>query len=337
MKILVTGGGGFLGTHIIKKLQEKGFTPVSFSRHRYKHLDDLGVESIVGDVANRSDTDRAMDGIDAVIHTSAMVGISCIKKPFFETNVIGTRNLLVSAKKHGARRFVYCSSPSVVFDGRDHEGIDESYPYPEKYLSCYPMTKAIAEREVLGANDPDNFRTCALRPHLIWGPGDNNLLPRLAERAKAGKLLIVGDGKNVIDTVYVENAADAHILALLALAEKGRADGKAYFITQDEPVDCWNGFINTLLAKLDLPKVTKKISLRKAYVVGAGCEIIYKLLRIKKEPPMSRFLALELALSHWFDISAAKRDLGYRPAVSTEEGFERVSKWWQDSYANSGK
>jgi len=322
MKALVTGGGGFLGRYIVEGLVARGCEVVSLSRGDYPELAALGVTTMRGSVADRDAVMRACDGAGVVFHTASRVGIWGPWREFYETNAAGTANIIDACRAQGVKKLVYTSSPSVVFDGRSHEGIDETYPYPQKYLAHYPRSKAMAERAALAAN-AGGLLACALRPHLIWGPRDTNLIPRLAARARSGRLRRVGDGANLIDTVYVANAADAHLRAADALAPGSPVAGSAYFITQGTPVNCW-GWINHLLARMGLPEVTKSISLAAAYRIGAAMELAYKLAGAKSEPPMTRFLAQQLALSHYFSIEKARRDFGYAPAVSMEEGMERL-------------
>ena len=199
----------------------------------------------------------------------------------------------------------------MVFDGEDQEGVDESTPYPENFLAHYPRTKAEAERLVLAAND-DELATVALRPHLIWGPGDNHLVPRVIARARAGKLRLVGGRPTpAVDSVYIDNAADAHLAAEARLTVGSPVAGKAYFISQGEPVPL-SELIDGILGAAELPPVDRSVSPRAAYVVGSMLEAVYGLFRIEREPVMTRFLARQLATAHWFDISAAKRDLNYQ-------------------------
>jgi nucleoside-diphosphate-sugar epimerase len=219
---------------------------------------------------------------------------------------------------------VFTSSPSVTFDGRPQENVDETAPYATGWLCHYPHTKALAEREVLAANGQDGLLTCALRPHLIWGPGDQHLIPRLLERARAGRLRRVGDGRNLIDTIYIDNAVDAHLAAAAALQAGSPVCGRAYFLSQGEPVNCWD-WIDEILAPTGLPLVRRSISLSAAWRIGHACELAYGALRLKGEPPMTRFLAAQLGLSHYFDISRARRDLAYEPRVSTAEGMRRLA------------
>jgi len=325
MKALVTGGGGFLGRYIVEKLLNRGDKVVTFSRSEYPELREIGAETIIGDITHKEAVMAVCEGVDAVFHVASNVGIWGAWKDFYSTNVMGTKNVIAGCKKHGVKKLVYTSSPSVVFDGKPHEGIDETYPYPSKYLAFYPQTKAMAEREVLKINGT-GLLTCSLRPHLVWGPRDTNLIPRLLRRADAGRLKIVGDGENLIDTVYVENAADAHLLALDRLRAGSPVAGQASFITQGEPVKIWD-FVNAILEGLGKPAIARKISFTKAYRAGAVMELSYKLARIRSEPPMTRFLALQLAMPHYFNISKARNELGYTPNVTTEEGLEKLFEY----------
>lgn len=322
MRALVTGGGGFLGSAIVRRLLAGGHGVRSLSRGHYPALERLGVEQVQGDVADPAAVSRAVANCDIVFHVAAKAGVWGSFRDYHRANVVGTENVIAACRKRGVGRLVFTSSPSVVGGGHDIAGGDESLPYPKRYLAHYPRTKAEAERAVLAANGPD-LAAVSLRPHLIWGPGDNHLIPRLIERAKTGQLRIVGDGTNKVDVTYVDNAAAAHVLAADRLTPGSPAAGKAYFISQGEPVVLWE-FVNRVLALAGLPPVTRRVSLRKAYAAGAVLEATYRLLGKTDEPRMTRFLAVQLATSHWFDITAARRDLGYEPAVSTEQGLRRL-------------
>ena len=324
--LLVTGGGGFLGSAIVRSLAAKGERIQSFSRHRYPQLEQLGVSHICGDLANLDDVKRACQGVEAVFHVAARPGVWGKYTDYYETNVLGTLNVIKACKEAGVKRLIYTSSPSVVFDGGDMEGVDESVPYPTHYEAHYPRTKAIAEQAVLKAAR-DGLPAVALRPHLIWGPGDNHLTPRLI--AKADKLRRVGDGTNKVDTIYIDNAAQAHVLAEKRLSENPGISGRSYFISQGDPISLWQ-MIDHILAAGGRPPVTKSISPRMAWFAGAMCELLYHLIGKNSEPPMTRFVARELATSHWFNIIAAKRDLGYHPEVSTNEGLRRLASWLKE-------
>lgn len=333
MRVLVTGGGGFLGQAIVRRLVARGDSVRSLSRGDYPELKALGVECVSGDIADRQVVTRAMAGCEAVFHVAAKAGVWGRYDDYHRANVIGTENVIAACQSEGVAKLIYTSSPSVVFDGRDEAGIDESAPYPARYLTHYPQTKAIAERAVLAANGSltvsgQPMNTVALRPHLIWGPGDNHLVPRLIERARGGKLRRVGSGANLVDTVYVENAVDAHLQAAEALGPNSPAAGRAFFISNGEPVPLWS-LIDRMLACADQPPVKKSISGTAAYVVGGLLELAYTLLGRTEEPPMTRFVARQLATTHWFKLDAARAAFGYEPCVSVDEGLLRLREWLQ--------
>jgi nucleoside-diphosphate-sugar epimerase len=335
MYALVTGGGGFLGGYIVRALLARGDRVRSFGRGDYPELSQHGVEVVRGDIRDNAALANACNGVECVFHTAAVAGSEMDPDAFESINRTGTELLGANARRAGARRFVYTSSPRVVFGGADQCGVDENAPYDfawmEENRAYYSYTKACAEQAVLAANC-DVMRTCALRPHLIWGPGDTHLVPRLIARARTGQLRRVGDGTNLVDITYVENAAEAHLQAADALvnaappAGTDSPAGKAYFISQGEPVNCWQ-WIDDVLALVELPPVEKSIPRKTAARLGAMFELVYRSMRLDGDPPMTRFLAAQLGTSHWFDISAARRDLGYQARVSTSEGMRRLADW----------
>ena len=325
MKALVTGGGGFLGGAIIRRLLARGDHVRSLARGDYPELRALGVETIRGDVTDVAAVRNASHGVDVVFHVAAKAGFWGRRAEFVDANVVGTRVVLEVCRKLGIPRLVYTSSPSVVAGPRGPEGVDESTPYPSRYDAPYPETKAEAERLVLAANGPE-LATVALRPHLIWGPGDNHLVPRIIDRARRGRLRRVGDGSNVIDATYIDNAALAHVLAADRLHPVAACAGRAYFIAQGEPIRLWE-LVDRILGAAGLPPVRRSIGLGTARGIGGAMELIYRTLRLAGEPPMTRFLAEQLGTSHWFDLSAARRDLGYEAEVSTAEGLERLREF----------
>lgn len=322
MKALVTGGGGFLGLYIVEQLLDDGGDVRVICRKRYERLDQLGVEWVQGDIQDAETVASACEGVDIVFHVAAVPGIWGPWKMFHGINTAGTENIIAGCRKHGVRKLVHTSSPSVIFDGHDHVDADESLPYPTKFLSHYPHSKALAEQAVITANGPD-LATCALRPHLIWGPRDTQLVPRLIRRAQSGRLRLVGDGTNVISMAYVENVAAAHLQAAKALEPGSSVAGQVYFVNEPQPVNCGE-WINTLLGCAGLPPVKKRISAKAALRVGAVCEGVWSLFRLGGEPPMTRFLAGQLASSHSYSIDKAVRDFGYTPKVSVEEGLSRI-------------
>jgi nucleoside-diphosphate-sugar epimerase len=264
-----------------------------------------------------------------VVHTAALAGVWGKAKDYEAVNVLGTELILDAAKRAGCRAMVYTSSPSVTFGGRGQEGIDESVPYPETWLCHYPRTKAIAEGKVLEANREGGLLTCALRPHLIWGEGDPHLIPRLIERCKQGRLAKIGSGNQQIDTVHVELAADAHWRALRNLmSDNPRCGGKPYFITDGSPIACWE-WISMILNAAGLSPPRRQIPTGVAYGLGAMLEWCYRAAGRQEEPPMTRFVALQLGLPHFFSIQAAGRDFGYHPRIDRIAMLEQMKPWLQ--------
>lgn len=329
MRALVTGGGGFLGLYITEQLAARGDQVRVLCRGHYPRLDELQVETIRGDVRDPAVVRQACEGMDVVFHTAAVPGIWGNWDRYHSINTVGTQHIVDICKAVGVRKLIYTSSPSVIYDGLDHLGIDESHPYPASYLCHYPHSKAIAERAVLKANSRrKRLATVALRPHLIWGPRDNHLIPRLIERARSGRLRRVGAGDNLISMSYVENAAAAHLQAADHLELDSPVAGQAYFINEPEPVNLWN-WVDEILTLAGEPPLKKQISANLAYGIGTACEAVYSLFRWQSEPPMTRFLALQLSGSHYYSVAKAQRDFGYAPIVSVEEGMRRMTADWK--------
>ncbi len=326
---LVTGGGGFLGKAIVKRLLERGMTVRSFSRGAYPELEAEGVECFRGDLADADAVAAAVEGCDVVFHVGAKAGVWGSYSEYFDANVRGTENILSACARHGVKRLIYTSSPSVVHGGDAIEGGDESLPYPDHFEAPYPETKAMAEQMVLAADGPE-LMTVALRPHLIWGPEDNHLVPKIVGRARSGKLKLVGDGTNLVDTIYIDNAADAHLDAFDSLKPGANCCGKAYFITNGEPKPI-KEIIDRIVGAAGLPPVDKSLPMGIAVAAGWTLEFAHRLFAPSKEPMMTAFLARQLGTAHWFDISAARRDLGYEPSVSLDEGFRRLAEWFEKS------
>ena len=293
---------------------------------------------------------RGCAGVDTVFHVAGKVGVWGSRKEFFTVNLGGTQNVIAACQRNGVSRLIYTSSPSVVYNGRDLAGIDESAPLCIQAPCGYPTSKAAAESAVLAAHSR-GLATIALRPHLVWGLGDKNVVPRVLAMAKAGRLRIIGSGKNKVDVTHISNVVDAHLLAegTLLADDKTAAfhvpnragtsnaglptngpGGRAYFITNGEPVVLWD-WINELLRGLDLPAVTGRMPLSAAYLAGGVMEGLWSVLPLKGEPPMTRFVAKEMATDHWFNISAARRDLGYHPLVTMEAGTkELIAHLWRE-------
>jgi nucleoside-diphosphate-sugar epimerase len=328
MKALVTGAGGFLGQYVVEQLVARGQTVRSFTRGLYPELERLGVETVRGDIRDGDAVAKACQGCEVVYHTAAIAGIWGKWQDYYDTNTLGTQHVIQGCLAAGVRGLVYTSSPSVTFGGGDQRGVTESSStYPTRWLCHYSHSKALAEQAVLAADGKQGLRCCSLRPHLIWGPRDTHLVPRLIERAKSGKLRQVGDGNNLVDMVYVENAAEAHLMAADALRH-GSAGGQAYFISQGVPVNCWT-WINQILELAGVAPIRRAISGKTAWVIGAILEAVYSVTGRLDEPRMTRFLAAQLSHSHYFDITRAREELGYTPRISTEEGMRRLGHWLQ--------
>ena len=322
MKILVTGGSGFLGKALVRALIQRGHTVSTLCRRPDDELDATGATTHLGDLGDADVVRRAITGCDAVFHVAAKVGAGGRARDFERTNVTGTQHVIDACLAAGTGQLIYTSTPSVVHAGGDIEGADESLPYPTHFHADYPRTKALAERAVLASNS-EKLATIALRPHLIWGPGDTNLVPRILTRARAGKLRFVGREAKLVDTTYIDNAVDAHLCALDRLAVGAPCAGRAYFIANDEPVP-QPEIINGILAAGGLPAVDAYISPGVARVAGAILELAFRIFKPDGEPPMTRFLAEQLSTAHWYDLSAARRDLGYEPTVDLRTGLERL-------------
>ncbi len=323
MKALVTGAGGFLGGAIARALWRRGDTVHTLQRGRYERLQQPGMINFQGDIAIAERVSQAAEGCDIIFHVAARAGVWGDYQDYYRSNVQGTENVLRACRQQQIGRLIYTSSPSVVFDGTDDEGVDESAPYSHHMMTHYQRTKAEAERLVLAANSTA-LATVALRPHLLWGPGDTQLLPRIIKRARTGRLRLVNAPGKLMDAVYIDNAVDAHVLAAEALACGAACAGKTYFIGNGEPV-AMASLINAMLQAAGLDPVTKTINPRLLYGIGAVTEGFYALFRIQQEPFMTRFIARQLACSHWYDLGAAARDLGYTPRVSMARGMAALA------------
>ena len=330
---LVTGGGGFLGKALCKALKERGYRVKSISRGHYPELDTMGVESIQGDLAHDAAVEGAAKDCDVIFHVAAKPGVWGSYNSYYSANVLGTKNVIHACLLHKIPYLVYTSSPSVTFSGVDQINVDESEPIPGTFLAHYPATKALAEKSVIEAHGAE-LKTISLRPHLIWGPGDNHLVPRILKLGAKGRIRFVGQHGKLIDTVYIDNAVDAHLLAFDRLRKvPDIVGGKSYFVTNQEP---WahEAVINGILKAGGLPTVTARVPAWLAYFGGWLLEVIYKILRRDDDPPMTRFVARQLATAHWFNPLAAQDDLGYIPRVPMREGMSRLAKSLRGTASN---
>jgi len=324
-KIVVTGGGGFVGQAIVRQAIDRGFDCTVIGRNRYPSVEALGVRCLVGDIRDTTFVADAVRGADTVFHAAALAGIWGSWSSYQSINVLGTENVIDACRASGIAHLVYTSTPSVVFD-RDHiRGGDESLPYPNTFLCNYAKSKFIAEKMVLAGNG-QNLATCAIRPHLVWGPGDPHLVPRLLMKGKKRELKRVGNGENLVDISYVDNVAHAHLLAADNLAGLRSAAGKAYFVSQCQPVNLWD-WINELFVRVGIDPVIDAVPFSVAYAAGSALELLHTMFRKEDEPRMTRFLSEQLAKSHYFSCAAIERDLGYFPIVSTDSGMEKLVEW----------
>jgi len=332
VKVLVTGGGGFLGKALVGKLLGLGADVAVFSRGEYPELLERGVEMFRGDIRDSASLSAACAGRDVVFNVAAKAGLWGPRDEFMSVNAGGARNVVSCCLENGVPFLVHTSSPSVVFSREDISFGDESLPYPSSYPAAYPASKAEAER-IVSAAASDGLRTVSLRPHLLWGVGDPHILPRLASKSVAGKLRQVGGGGNVVDLTHVENAAEAHLKAASALESAAAVSGKVYFVTDGSPVNLWD-WIRDFLSRSGLPPPRGRVPLGLATASGKTLEAVYRFLGISSEPPLTAFAASQLGTSHYFDISAARRDLGYNPVVDQEKALDEASEWIRKRFAS---
>lgn len=319
-QVFVTGAGGFLGKALCRFLRNADINVVGFARGDYPELSAMGVTMIRGDLSDQQSLYNALSGCDVVFHVASKAGVWGDKQSYFKPNVEGTQHIINACNIHNISRLIYTSTPSVTFTGKDEEGIDESAPYATKFMNFYGLSKAIAEQNVLNSNS-DSLKTVALRPHLIWGPGDRHLVPRVLARAKAGKLKLVGKVDKLVDTIFIDNAVYAHLLAAVELANSSpKCAGKAYFLSNDEPIFMAD-MLNKILACDNLPTLTKRVPTSIAYALGVVLEWAYLALGKKTEPMMTRFVAKQLSTSHYFNISACKQDFNYSPLLTIDQGM----------------
>lgn len=322
-RVFVTGAGGFLGMALCRYLRCAGINVIGFARGDYPELTKMGVQLIRGDISDKEALQMAMKDVDLVFHVASKAGVWGGKSDYFLANVTGTENIIAACHAHNINKLIYTSTPSVTFSGKDENGINESAPYAKQFLNYYGLSKAIAEQLVIEANDK-NLQTVSLRPHLIWGPNDPHLAPRVLKRAKVGKLKLVGKTDKLVDTIYIDNAVYAHLLAANKLTEEHSVcAGKAYFLSNDQPI-FMGDMLNKILACKNLPPVKNRVPAPLAYAVGTLLEWVYIALRKQQEPFMTKFIARQLSTSHYYDISAAKKELGYEVLISIDQGMEKL-------------
>lgn len=322
---LVTGGCGFVGRHLVDALVARGDRVTVLDVNPTPHNEDA--EYHKSDITRLADCVEHLDGVDTIFHNASLVHTRDNQQDLvWAVNFEGTKNMLEAAQQKGVEKFVYVSSASVVYEGEDIQNGDESLGYSTIRQAPYAEAKIAAEKEVLRRNGEGGVRTVAIRPHVVFGPWDNRLLPTLLERARAGKLkLAVGRGDWLSDFTYVDNLIDALLAADDNLEEGGTAVGQAYFITNAEPMKFFD-FVGDVLKELDLPPIKGHVPYRIAYAVAAVKEFVDTLRGgdLHADQGISRFAIRYMCTHHYFSVDKAHRDLGYTPRVSIQEGIKRT-------------
>lgn len=279
-------------------------------------------DEVRGDVADPAAAAAAVDGADAVLHLAAKVSVVGDWADFVRTNVEGTKVLLDAARSAGVGRFVHVSSPSVAHAGSSLVGAPAGPADPDRARGHYARSKAMAERVAL-APDGRGPAVVAVRPHLVWGPGDTQLVGRIVERGRAGRLAVVGSGAALVDTTYLDNAVTA-MLAALDRAEEPDVRGRAFVVSNGEPRTVWEMFTR-ICAAAGVAATPRRVPYRVAWLGGAAVERAWAALGREDDPPMTSFLAEQLATAHWFDQRETRHALRWQPHVPLDEGFARLA------------
>lgn len=318
MKVLITGGRGLLGSSVVQETLNAGHECVVVQRNP---SGIPGVREYLDDLTAPRNADQWLAGVDAVVHLAAKVGIVGGYNEFFDANVKATQMLMESAQNHGVKKFIYASSPSVAHTGSALVGAGAQAAKPSGVRGAYSQTKALAELDVLAANTA-SFSTLALRPHLVWGPGDTQLIGRIVERARSGRLFYIDGGYALIDTTYVVNAAQAFTCALTASPE---AFGRAHMVTNGEPRTV-RETLSRITQAASVPPPSRGVPFQLAMAAGRASELLWR--NRTSEPPLTSFLVEQLATAHWFDIESTKKLLNWSPTISLDQGFIELMKWF---------
>ncbi len=321
-KVLVSGASGMLGGAVARTLRDRGDEVRAFQR-RPANIE--GVQDVLGSLTEPEDVRRAVEGTDAVIHLAAKVSISGPESEYRAVNIGGTRNVVEAMKANGGGHLVNVSSPSVAHLGTAIVGLDATPASPEHARGPYARTKAAAELLAMEADGKDGMLVTSIRPHVVWGPGDTQLVERIVDRARSGRLPLLDEGMALIDTTYVDNAADAIVAALDRIED---VHGESFVVTNGEPRtvrDVFNGWCDAAGA----PRPTLRIPGKLARFAGRIVERVWEIRPGHDEPPMTEFLAEQMSTAHWFDQRRTRERLQWEPRVSLEEGFERVAEWYR--------
>ena len=326
MKVLVTGGSSLIGVGVATTLAARGDDVVVQQRSRSGALEHIEVRQELGDIRDPDVVNRAAAGCDAIVHLAAKVGVVGEWQEYRSINVDGTRNVLAAARRHGIDRLVHVSSPSVAHGGEPIVGGAADAPVLGRRHAWYPESKAMAEIDALAASG-DDLGVVAIRPHLVWGPGDTQLVGRIVERATTGRLALVGGGRALVDTTYIDNAVGALVAALDAVTPRAACSGQAYVVSNGEP-RMIRELVEGICLAAGVPFAPRTVSLRVGRSLGAVVERVWPLLRRTDEPPLTQFLAEQLGTAHWFDPRPARDDLGWTPTVSIDDGLVRLADWF---------
>ena len=325
MKVLVTGTGSLLLGGIASELVRRGDDVVCLQRRPSAFIGHQNAHEVLADICDADAVVSAAQGCDAIIHGAARVGVVGSQKEFYDANVTGTGNILQAAEQHNISRLVFVSTPSVAHTGDSLIGPPAGEAKIGRSRSYYAESKAIAERTVLNARN-EHLAVVAVRPHLVWGPGDTQLVGRIVDRAASGRLAVIGTGNALVDSIYIDNAISAHIAALDALHIGSACDGKAYVVSNGEPRTV-NELMRSMCESAGVPFEPRHVSLAMGIRLGSLIERLWPLMR-SSEPPLTRFVAEQLGTAHWFDQRAVQEDLGWTPQVSLDEGFRRLTQWF---------
>jgi 2-alkyl-3-oxoalkanoate reductase len=322
VKVLVTGATSLLARTTAEILLTRGDDVVCLQRGQSA----LAAEQVSADIRDADAVLRAASGCDAIVHAAAKVGVVGSWDDYRGINVDGTNNVLAAARAAGIQRVVYVSSPSVAHGGDAIAGLGAEPPVLGRKNAYYAESKAMAEQAAVAANNSD-LAVVAIRPHLVWGPGDTQLVGRIVDRARSGRLALVGGGAALIDTTYITNAAESLVAALDRVRPDAACAGRAYVIANGEPRPI-RDLVAGICAAAGVPFAPKDVPLPLALVAGSLVERIWKTTRRTTEPPLTRFLAEQLGTAHWFDPRPAKEDLGWTPRITIDQGLEALFAWF---------
>ena len=325
MRVLVTGASGLLGGGVAHALAARGDDVTVMQRRPSA----LGLREVLGDITDPTAVARAVKGQDAVLHLAAKVNVTGAWADYHRTNVQGTDTVLQAVRTAGVTQLVHVSSPSVAHAGSSLVGAGSGPADPENARGNYARSKAMAELLALAADARDEMAVVVIRPHLVWGPGDTQLVERIGRRARAGRLPIIGSGAPLVDTLYIDNAVDA-LVAALDRCEVAR--GQALVVTNGEPRP-----IGEILAgwarATGAPAPSRHVPATLARLAGSAVDAVTAVRQrlgrdISTNPPLTRFLAEQLSTAHWFDQRQTRRVLDWSPRVSLDEGFARMQDWY---------